>query len=87
MEIKRKIQFGAAAVIANSLLALSALAPLPALANPCANQVVCPGSCPTNLSFCQLIAQPGCTATSQICGSPGIGICAGYNYILLCRYQ
>jgi hypothetical protein len=65
METKRKLQFGAAAVIANGLLALTAMTPRTALANPCAEKILC--SC-QNLAYCQSIAAPGCTATSvQTC--------------------
>jgi hypothetical protein len=64
METKRKVQFSAGAVIANGLLALSLMSPLPALANPCADYNQC--GC-INLAGCQVIAPPGCTATSAQC--------------------
>jgi hypothetical protein len=47
MEIKRKVQFGAVAVIANGLLALSALDPGVALASSCPDLDVCLPFCNT----------------------------------------
>jgi hypothetical protein len=68
MEIKRKIQLGAGATIANSLLALTIMASPPALANPCSeiSQVV-GSSCGNANVVCQNLALPGCTVTSAMC--------------------
>ena len=75
MHIRRRLQLGSVAVIANGLLALTLLsAPHQALANPCAEQLACVppgGTCNNNLALCQLGAKPGCTATGSICGGPG----------------
>jgi hypothetical protein len=69
MQIRRRLQLGAAVVIANGLIAMSLMSPDVALANPCTAKRYC-GGCPT-LSICQSIANPGCTATSVGgCGSP-----------------
>jgi hypothetical protein len=65
MQSKIKLQWAAGAVIANGLLAMTAMAPRPALANPCSPYLRC-GSC-FPLSYCQSIAPPGCTATSTTC--------------------
>lgn len=72
METKRKLQLGALVVVANSLLALTVMAPRPALANPCTPIYACLGPCgPTySPSKCQNIAKPGCTYTSYTC-TPG----------------
>jgi hypothetical protein len=72
MESKRKIQFGAAAVVANGLLALSAMHPLPAFANPCSSFDACglpQGACtPANATnLCNGRAPAGCTVTSYTC--------------------
>lgn len=75
MQTTRKIQLGAVAVIANSLLALTVLGPRPAFANPCAPIQQCiPGNTCTNGNYtalCQSLAQPGCTTTSNTCGFSG----------------
>jgi hypothetical protein len=83
MDIKRKVQLGAAAVIANGVIALSALSPNVALANPCATQAFC-GVC-ANLSFCQSAAKPGCTATSFVCAPVACGV--GQHIETSCFYQ
>ena len=67
MKTRRKIQFGAAAVIANSVLALGLMAPRSALATPCQPKLFCGYQFCTGLAFCQGVADPGCTATSQTC--------------------
>jgi hypothetical protein len=65
MQSKLRLQLAAGVVIANGLLAMTVMAPRPALANPCAPIARC-GSC-FPLSYCQSIAPPGCTATSVTC--------------------
>jgi hypothetical protein len=85
MEIKRRFQLGSAAVIANGLLALTALSPSPALANPCTGQVI-PCSC-HNLAYCQSIAKPGCTATSVVCTNLFPPICGSNGIITICHYD
>jgi hypothetical protein len=58
MNTKNKIRLGAAAVVANGLLALVAMAPRPALADSCAgNNYALPCDCSTGA--CRTI--PGCT--------------------------
>jgi hypothetical protein len=83
MVTKRRLQLGAAAVIVNGLLALSAMAPTPAVAASCTTQLFC-GFC-GNLSFCQAHAQPGCTATSGTCA--GTGGCPPSHVWTICQYQ
>jgi hypothetical protein len=73
MQRNRKLQVTAAVVMANGLLAIGLLSPRLALANPCAEQIVC--TC-VSLAYCQSIAKPGCTATSNSC-VPGLVQCAG----------
>jgi hypothetical protein len=89
MDIKRTIRFGAAAVIANGVLALTAFSPRVALANPCADQEYCAIGCPTTLSgtACQVIAKPGCTATAFNCLPGLIPPCAGSPNEVICQYQ
>jgi hypothetical protein len=88
METKRKIQFGAAAVVANALLALSAMSPSPAFANPCAAKPLCLPGCLNQqglLSVCQSVANPGCTVTSATCSG---GTCGPADFgIATCYYN
>jgi hypothetical protein len=84
MEMKRKIQVASAAVIANGLLALTALSPSVALANPCAIQQFC-HFC-ANLAYCQSHALPGCTATSVTCTTVG-GCLPGPSEVTICHYD
>ena len=81
MHIQRKIQLGALAVLANSLLALGLTASYPAHASSCGAKTFCP--CQT-LAFCQSQADPGCTATSVICG---LGTCPGNVPPAHCLYK
>jgi hypothetical protein len=85
MLIKRKIQFGAAVVIANGVLALTVLTSQPAFANPCGEQAKCASAC-QNLSYCQSIALPGCTATSVTCLRTPI-ICSNGGPLTECFYN
>jgi hypothetical protein len=74
MEHKRRIQFGAAAVIANGLLALSVVSPHHALAASCSPTVVCfPAAlCAANgAGYCRDNTPAGCTFTSATCGGAG----------------
>lgn len=70
MEVRRKIQLGAVAVIANGLVASVGMTPSPVLANPCAPiyrgsvGLACPFDAPT---YCQSLAPPSCTVTSASC--------------------
>ena len=81
METKRKLQFGAAAVTANALLALGLLSASPAFAS-CAishkNVCVC-----QTIAGCQVLAPPGCTAVSSTC-TPFQ--CPG-GFVNICGYQ
>jgi hypothetical protein len=86
MNAYRKIQLSAAAVIANSVLALGLVSSSPALASSCAPKQFCFGGagggvCPTQAQIQQLCAfeaPPGCTVASWTCviGPPG---CVGSN--------
>jgi len=69
MDIRRKLQLGAAAVIANGLIALTVMAPKIAVANPCAEIVRAGpiGGCGNATLMCQSFALPGCTVTSATC--------------------
>ena len=72
MNINRKIQLAAAAVIANGALALGLVTPVPALASTCPNKLICApvGACQDPVfarNECQLHASPGCTAVSGEC--------------------
>jgi hypothetical protein len=90
MEIKRKVQFGAVAVIANGLLALSALDPGVALASSCPDLDVCLPFCNTEgiNMYCQGSTPPGCTFVGTTCQD----IVCGGDFPLLwvistCHYQ
>lgn len=85
MDTKRKVQVGAAAVIANGLLALSIMSPGTALANPCPLQSKCVCG---DLAYCQSIAQPGCTATGGAFCTPSGGWCGSQgSKITICEYK
>jgi hypothetical protein len=78
METKRKLQFGAAAVIINGLVALGSMVSNPALATSCPDQSA---GCACNNGFftqgatqiCENEAPAGCTFLSGTCTST---ICA-----------
>jgi hypothetical protein len=89
MQSKRKLQFIASAVILNGVLALTAMAPRVALANPCAPITAClPNTGVCGAALCAQLAQPGCTNTSHTCQVnaactmifPPIGILLTCNY-------
>ena len=89
MNAYRRIQLSAAAVIANGALALSVLAPNPALAT------TCPGvayTCDANCSFdwltrCPSIKPAGCTRfVGHLCSSYN-GCIAFGGILLTCYYQ
>lgn len=90
MDINRKIQLVAGAVVANGLLALTVMSPSLALANPCAPKQICTPSCTippaSNLKLCQNVAPPGCTATSFTCYYSN-GCHAAFLWGLTCRYD
>src|SRR5262245_28595729 len=83
----RKIQLITMAVILNGVLALTSLAPNTALASSCSGKWFC-GFCPITLDQCQLIADPGCTATFVSgCGNNlPLGPCAGSSGAF-CTYR
>lgn len=88
MEVKRKIQLGAAAtVIANALLALTAMAPGDAMAAchaPINGCIQCNTGNPT--AACQSLA-PGCTVASATCNfDNGCPIMHGGTR-LICSYN
>jgi hypothetical protein len=85
MEIKRKIQIGAAAVVANGLMALAALQPRAALAVSCTDRGIC--GCGYTLANCQAIAPPGCTATSLVCALNYSCGFASMSPFTICRYS
>ena len=87
MDIKRRLQVGAAAVIANSLLALIAMSPNTALANPCAPKTACLGACGGQATaFCNFNNPPGCTSTSLTC-TPGQGCSVPHVFSVVCFYN
>lgn len=73
MNIQQRIQLSSVSVLASGLLALVAVAPDSALANPCAPKTICYGSLGTcgspayQMTVCNFFASPGCTATSVTC--------------------
>lgn len=86
MRSYRRIQFVAAAVIANGALALWFM-PTPALAGSCAPYVTCVENnlCPSAQSLCQQVAPPGCTLKGYLCLA---NYCGDPNYSKLeCFYQ
>jgi hypothetical protein len=86
MTSNRKIQWGAAVVIANGLLGLSAVAPNIASANPCSTIILCSATCPgsNDTARCQAAAPAGCTVTSAVCFPAQ---CNGLPITLSCQYQ
>jgi hypothetical protein len=75
MNVQRKLQLGAAAVIANGLLALTLMAPRPAMAAACSDY---------NFSACgcfECPTVPGCTVT-RYCGY----LCEG-DSLTICWYE
>jgi hypothetical protein len=81
MKTSRKVQLGALAVLANGILALTGMTPVPALASTCStNNYVIPCSC--NANSCKVVA--GCSAT-QSCVT---AMCFGITYVnQLCQYN
>jgi hypothetical protein len=73
MNINRKIQLAAAAVIANSALALGLMSPIPAFAAACAPKIVCAPAaiCITGgqIGWCAHL-YPGCTVLTAACSTP-----------------
>jgi hypothetical protein len=73
MNVNRKIQLAAAAVIVNGVLALEILSPTTALAASCGpiDSPCLPGSLATCLSaglaWCRTFTPPGCTFTGDEC--------------------
>jgi hypothetical protein len=72
MQLNRRIQLGAAVVIANGFLALAAVASRPALAASCADQTAACGCTQYSLNNggtteCDNETPPGCTFVSATC--------------------
>jgi hypothetical protein len=91
MQIKRKIQLGAMAVVFNSVFALVSL-PDTALANPCTTTYVCyPFSvCPSQSlqnTLCQNSAPAGCTVTSTACPVSTCNGGRGQGYLIACNFN
>ena len=86
MQIKRKIQVGAAAVILNGVVALIGLHSSAAVAGSCTTQLsgcTGPAYCQANpTAWCESL-QPGCTVTQAYCYTQGF-LC-GVLYI--CDYN
>jgi hypothetical protein len=93
MNIHRKIQLAAAAVIANGALALSFLSPSPAFAASCnIEKIFCaPATLCESNSFrqeiCTTYAPPGCKILNTECGYPIIGNCLNAGYPVFCNYH
>jgi hypothetical protein len=85
MNAQRRLQWSAAVVIATGFLSFTTMAPRVAQANPCAPIERCPSVCWRQLSQCQAIAPPGCTATSITCIPQG-GIC-GIHLGTVCHFD
>ena len=87
MVTTRKLQFGAAVVFANGLLALTVMAPRPALANPCAVRTGCVGACGSQATgFCNFNLPAGCTLTSLTCNAGG-GCGVPHPFFVTCHYD
>lgn len=85
METRRKVQLGAAIVIANGLLALSVTAPRTALAQSCSDTTTCLPAC--NATPCINTTPPGCTYVSFTCEGPGCNPGHANWQKILCHYQ
>lgn len=88
MNINRKIQLAAAAVIANGALALGLLSPSPASAGSCNPEVFCVSqtTCGAYAEYCAYYLPPGCQLTDSACLYPQHDSC-GDLYPVLCNYQ
>ena len=82
MQMNRKVQLGALAVVINGLLAATMLSS-PALASSCTTtqKVVC--LC-QSVAGCQSVAPPNCTAVSAQCITLA---CGNQQSATLCKYQ
>ncbi len=94
MNINRKVQLAAAAVIVNGALAVSVLSPNPSLAGTCNTKSGCSGifvcqNPSIRASYCAGIADPGCTYVSSWCSYPADGGCNSSQgfYLVTCNYH
>jgi len=90
MNINRKFQLAALAVVANGALALGLLSPHPALAATCGGRSICVSqfSCQNQQTqACNSIKPPGCTLVSSVCTYPDHTLCFGNTYRVLCNFQ
>ena len=86
MKIQQRLQLGAAAVIANSLLALSIMSPRLAHAATCAPIGGCVHGCDAAQNYCASLTPTGCTLVSATCPT---GTCGGFIVPIhvTCTYQ
>jgi hypothetical protein len=93
MNINRKIQLTAAAVIANSVLALSLLSPDLALANTCGTSIKCLSAAycqspSVRAAVCTAGRPPGCIYIGSTCAFPSTNGCTAHpgTYAVTCLY-
>jgi hypothetical protein len=89
MNVNRKIQLTAAAVISNGVLALGLMSASPAFATTCNSKIVCAPTCDVDIEFayCSQAAPPGCTFSSAVCLNRNC-VLGGFNaQQVLCRYH
>ena len=84
MNAQRKIQLGAALVIANGLLLLGMASP--ALAQTCQPLLYVCGICPSDV-FCNMYMPAGCTTVVDIVCQHPIWFCVNVPVEGLCWYQ
>jgi hypothetical protein len=84
MNTPRRIQLGAAVVIANGLLLLGMTSP--AVAQTCQWLTFYCGICPSE-TFCQNNMPPGCTTVTDVVCQHPFWFCVGVPVEGLCYYQ
>jgi hypothetical protein len=87
MNINRQIQLGAAAVVANGILALTFLSPEVAHAVSCGPKALCvPVANCQDLGpgYCRQVTPPGCTLEGWLCTQTSCGV---GKEVISCAYK
>ena len=91
MNAIRRVQFSAAAVVINGLLALTLMSSTSAVAGSCGSLFAgCVSNCSLAAADCESLTPPGCTYVSNSCINLGdVGPCAHFpnSFTLNCHYQ
>ena len=87
MDIKRRIQLGAAAIVVNGIATVALMAPVPVIAGSCGPTSTC---VPTSycsvagVSYCISHTPSGCTFVSATCAD--LAECNAGSISLVCQY-